>query len=209
MPTALVTGATRGAGRAIAVALARAGWQVCALGRDRRALEDLRADHGITPYAMDLTDRDELRALAQDVTPQALIHAALRWPGAERFEDLAEAEIDMALEVNLNAMMHLTRAMLPSMRAARSGAIRVVTPLPGHAASAVESAVTGAVIAFARSLDAELAPHGISVAATWQGAALFAEAGVDILRDLAPTPSRRSPEYWAAGGPRPENRKET
>lgn len=57
MTKALVTGATRAPGRAIATMLANKGWNVHALGRDRITLDEMRGEHGIVPLAMDLTDR--------------------------------------------------------------------------------------------------------------------------------------------------------
>lgn len=185
MGSALVTGATRGAGRAIACALAEAGWTVWGLGRDRHVLDELRADHGIVPFALDLTDRDELRALAGGIRPDVVIHAALRWPEAERFLATEEAEIDMAFEVNLSATLHLTRALLPAMLDAHRGAIRVVVPAPTEAASMILQMVGAATAAFARGLARELAGAGVTVGLIEAGAASDAETARAVLKDLA------------------------
>jgi len=76
MTKALVTGATRAPGRLIATTLAKGGWEVHALGRDRVVLEEKRGDHGIAPMAMDLTDRDYVRFVVEGMEPEAVIRAA-------------------------------------------------------------------------------------------------------------------------------------
>lgn len=89
--TALVTGATYGAGQAIAVALAKAGWRTHALGHDRSVLDEMRAGYGILPLAMDLTDRDDLRVIAGYMQLDAVVLAPIRWSQEGRFVDLGEA----------------------------------------------------------------------------------------------------------------------
>jgi NADP-dependent 3-hydroxy acid dehydrogenase YdfG len=163
MRTVLVTGATRSPGRIIAAELAKAGLCTYALGRDRIALDEMRADHGVVPLAMDLTDRDELRAVAEEIRFDALVHAALRWPESAAFLEASEADIDMALEVNLSAMAQLTHMVLPSMIRNRSGDIVVLGARNQHATSLVEKTVGAALSAFVAGLRSEVAPHGVSV----------------------------------------------
>ena len=63
MPTVLITGATSGIGRAMAVALGEAGYEVHAIGRNKAALDDLRASRpNIVPLALDVTDRAQIEA---------------------------------------------------------------------------------------------------------------------------------------------------
>ncbi|OAP36644.1 hypothetical protein AU381_19350 [Sinorhizobium glycinis] len=163
MTKALVTGATRAPGRVIAATLADAGWEVHALGRDRVVLEEMRANHGIVPMAMDLTDRDYVRFVVEGMEPDVLVHSALRWPDKARFLNLSEADIDMALEVNLSATIHLTRAVLPSMIARRQGALLMVSPEESGAASLIERTVASAVNGLAHALRSEISNTGVSV----------------------------------------------
>lgn len=159
----LVTGATRGPGRAIAAGLATAGYETCALGRDRVVLEELRGDFGVLPMALDLTDREAVKLIVDGMSPDVIVHAALRWPTHGGFQELDEADVDMALEVNLSATLHLTRSALPSMKARGEGGIFIVTSGSGTAATLLERTVDGANAAFVEALRGEVAGHGIVV----------------------------------------------
>lgn len=181
MTKALVTGATRTPGRVIATMLAKEGWEVHALGRDRVALEELRGDHGIVPMALDLTDRDYVRSVAEGMEPEIVVHAALRWPAETQFLQLTEADIDMALEVNLSATLHVTRAVLPSMIARGRGALVMVSPDFDHAASAVEKTAAAAIDGLVRSLSDELAGTGVSVRRLSLGKPPFDKLGIEAL----------------------------
>ena len=173
MAQALVTGATSGIGRAISLALHRAGYEVTALGRDRAALDALAA-LGMTALAVDLTDRAGLRAAVAGLTPDILVNNAGMVPPPGDFCDLDEDEIDRAVAVNLTAALALTRAVLPGMRAraqdeARNGApahVLFTGSIVGHAPfanMALYAATKAAIGGFAQSLRLDLAPHGIRV----------------------------------------------
>ncbi|ANQ24690.1 hypothetical protein BA893_24165 [Vibrio natriegens] len=163
MKKALVTGATRQVGKAMAVALSQAGCKTYALGRDRLVLDEIRADFGIEPLAIELTERDELLGLVETMEIDTLVHAALRWPPVMEFSPLSEADIDMALEVNLSATLHLTRALLPRMFEQGAGDIVFVVPHPDITHSLIEKLLTGVLRDFAALLQSEVSKHGVSV----------------------------------------------
>lgn len=163
MMKALVTGATRAPGRVIATTLAQGGWEVHALGRDRVALEDMRSAFGIIPLAMDLTDREYMQFVATSMEPDLIVHGALRWPEQTRFLSLAEADIDMALEVNLSAMLHVTRTVLPLMIARGHGIFIMLSPNDNEAESVIERTAAGAIETFSRALADETRGTGVSV----------------------------------------------
>ncbi|CAO5153191.1 D-threitol dehydrogenase [Frankia sp. AiPs1] len=122
--TAVVTGATSGIGRAIAVALGQAGARVVALGRRTEALEsvvtDLRDAGGAAAgFPCDLADRAELRRVTQRAVepfgePDILVTSAgvnLRPP----FGELTDEEWDQTMAVNLDAPFLLGRRYGPGM----------------------------------------------------------------------------------------------
>jgi len=185
MTKALVTGATRAPGRAIATSLAREGWEVHALGRDRIALDEMRGEHGIVPLAMDLTDREYVSAVAEGLKPDVLVHAALRWPKEAQFLGLLEADIDMALEVNLSATMHITRAVLPSMIERGRGAFLILSLEYSDAKSVIERAAAGALDGFARALAEEVRGTGVFVHRLSLGQPPFERLGSEVLALLS------------------------
>ncbi|MFK0333956.1 SDR family oxidoreductase [Rhizobium sp. NPDC090275] len=163
MNRVMVTGATRAPGRNVATALAKKGWEVHALGRDRIALEEMRGDFGICPMAMDLTDRDYVRLVAEGLQLDAIVHAALRWPEEGSFLRLAEADIDMALEVNLSATLHLTRAIVPSMIAQGYGTVIMIAPSSADRSTFLERSLASAISGVSDALRHDLVGTGVSV----------------------------------------------
>src|SRR5262245_12955441 len=165
--TAVITGATSGIGRAIALALADAGYDVFALGRSEAALEELRASHvGITPIAVDVTDRDVLETVISGIEVDVLINNAGIMPPLGNFADAKISDIDTALEVNLSSAIILTRLVAPGMRDRRSGHILFTGSTAGHGPFpnvAVYSATKAALSGFAAALRADLSPFGIRV----------------------------------------------
>jgi 3-hydroxy acid dehydrogenase/malonic semialdehyde reductase len=166
MTNALVTGATSGIGRAIALALAAAGYKTYALGRNTAALGDLGNLPNIIPLAADLADREAVGALVEGLEIDILINNAGVVPQVCGFAETDAAEIDATIEVNLSAALHLTHALLPGMLARRRGDLIFTGSTAGHAPAAkyaIYSATKAAIGAFATALRAEVAPAGIRV----------------------------------------------
>jgi NADP-dependent 3-hydroxy acid dehydrogenase YdfG len=165
--TALVTGATSGIGRAIALALSEAGYEVYATGRSETALRQLRSTHpGITAIAADVTDRDALEAIVSDLRIDVLINNAGMMPPLGNFADMKMSDIDATLKVNLTAAIVLTRLVVPQMRERGAGHIIFTGSSAAHAAFpniAVYSATKAALSGFAAALRADLSAHGVRV----------------------------------------------
>ncbi len=155
--TAFITGATSGIGRAMAVKLSDTGYDVYAVGRNRAALEELRASRpAITPIAVDVTDRSALEALVKDLRIDVLINNAGMMPPLGNFADMEIADIEATLAVNLGAVILLIRLVVPQMRDRSAGHILFTGSSAGHAAfaniavySATKAAIAGVRRCFA------------------------------------------------------------
>jgi enoyl-[acyl-carrier protein] reductase III len=170
----LVTGGTRGIGRAIALALAEAGATVVSnYARNDEAAEALRRDAAERQLAIetlraDLTSPKGLAAVQERMQQAAgsiisLVHCA--GTGVHRpFAELTTRHWDWTMALNVRAFFELARQMLPLLTAgsaivpvSSAGALRAV---PAYAAV---GASKGALEALSRHLAAELAPKGIRV----------------------------------------------
>lgn len=112
--TALVTGASGGIGAAVVERLCREGLQVHALARSGQALQELAARTGCVPHVLDVTDLAGLQALTREVAFDVLVNNA----GVDRprkFLDAREDDIDLLVDVNLRAVLHLCRLVVPGM----------------------------------------------------------------------------------------------
>ncbi len=151
----------------MALALSEAGYDVYAVGRSKSALEELRATRpGITPIAVDVTDREALEAVVSDLHIDVLINNAGVMPPLGNFADMKISDIDTTLEVNLSSAIILTRLVVPQMRDRGAGHIVFTGSSAGHAAFpnvAVYSATKAAIAGFAAALRADLSSHGIRV----------------------------------------------
>ncbi len=126
--SALVTGASRGIGRAVAGALASAGARVFLLARSAETLEQLAAElgHGAVAVPCDVTDAPALgRAMtavltAADGAVDILVNNAGVFPLAP-VADTSPASFEQTLQANLAAPFRVLHAVLPGMRARQRG----------------------------------------------------------------------------------------
>jgi 3-hydroxy acid dehydrogenase/malonic semialdehyde reductase len=167
VPTAFVTGATSGIGRAMALALCDAGYDVYASGRSASALDALRAERaGIVPIALDITDREAAEAIVMGLDIDVLINNAGMMPPLGNFSEMAISDIDTTLEVNLSAAVIMTRLIVPQMCRRQSGHIIFTGSSAAHVAFpniAVYSAAKAAIAGFAAALRADLSQYGVRV----------------------------------------------
>jgi 3-hydroxy acid dehydrogenase/malonic semialdehyde reductase len=168
MMQALVTGGTSGIGRAIALALYRAGHRVMVTGRNPQALADLAAE-GLLPVAMDLAapDLSTRLALALDgFQPDVLVNNAGMVAPPGNFCDMEEADIHRSIATNLTQALLVTRAIAPGMQKRGRGHIFFTGSIAGHTPypnMAVYAATKAALGGFARSLRLDLSPSGVRV----------------------------------------------
>ena len=187
--TALVTGATSGIGREIALQLAELGWRVIAVGRDREGLAQLEeASALITPRAADLLTGD-LAALVPDRV-DALVHAAGISPST-RVEDTADADWERVFALNVTAGAALVRHALPALLDAR-GTVVLVNSGAGTAArprNAPYAASKHALRALANGLRAEEEGNGVRVSTVYPGPTDTPMFGGDVDRGELIRPS--------------------
>ena len=177
---AIVTGASRGLGRAIVEALVAEGVRVVAAARDEDALTALREACGSDQVLAAPTDVSD-RAAVAGLVPQALdsfgrldllVSNAGVFP-AGRFEDLPLEEWDRAVAVNLLAPVVLAKAAAPTLLGQGSGKVLTVAStsgLTGKPVLAAYSATKAAVIRFTEALAGEWAGRGVQVNAIAPGA---------------------------------------
>jgi NAD(P)-dependent dehydrogenase (short-subunit alcohol dehydrogenase family) len=168
----LITGSSRGLGRAIAEAALDAGHRVVATARRPEQLAGLAARHGdhIHPVALDVTDFAAAeRAVEAAVEAYGRLDVVVNNAG---YADLAAVE-DMTIDAfraqidtNLLGVVNVTKAALPVMREQGAGHIVQVSSLGGRIANAGLSAYQAAKFAvggFSEALAQEVAPLGIKV----------------------------------------------
>jgi NAD(P)-dependent dehydrogenase (short-subunit alcohol dehydrogenase family) len=179
---ALITGAGRGIGRATALRLARAGCDLVLVARTRAELEAVAAEaapSGVRTLVLpaDVTDDAQVesalqRAVVQLGTISILVNNAGSAPPRTRVGKATVAEWDRVLATCLRAPMVLSRLLLPDMLAHKRGAIinigsvAACTVRPGEAAYAAAKA---GLVAFTRTLFAEVRDSGIKVAVICPG----------------------------------------
>ncbi len=185
---ALVTGAARGIGAAIAQALAADGATLTLLGRRRDALQSLAAElpgtgHGVV--VADVADVSQLRdAFAQARERSGAITLLVNNAGQAESAPFAKTSLELwqrMLAVNLTGSFLCAQAALPDMLQAGFGRIVNVAStagLKGYAYVAAYSAAKHGVLGLTRSLALEVAKKGITVNAVCPG-----YTDTDILRD--------------------------
>jgi NADP-dependent 3-hydroxy acid dehydrogenase YdfG len=128
--TALVTGASSGIGAATVERLRREGLEVHALARNAANLDELARRTGCIPHALDVSDTAGLARLAAEVSFDILVNNA----GVDRPGSILKADaegIDLLVDVNLRAVLHLCRLVVPGMVARDRGHVVNISSIAG------------------------------------------------------------------------------
>jgi NADP-dependent 3-hydroxy acid dehydrogenase YdfG len=163
MSSILITGASKGIGRATAVELARRGHRVIATARDPRALDGLDVDQRLR---LDVTDQASVDAAVAEAGEIDILVSNAGVIFRAAVEASPAAEIERLYALNTVGAVRVTQAVLPQMRERKKGRLVFVssvggrTVFPGNAAYA---ATKWALEAFAEALAMELADFGIDV----------------------------------------------
>lgn len=173
--TALVTGASKGIGRAIALRLAPA-HRIVAVARSRDALDALAKEIGArggacTPIACDVGDPAAVARALGGVDADVLVNNA--GVGVLKpFLDMTPEEWHRQVDVNVNALYHVTRAVLPGMVARGRGHVVTIGSLAGRNPFAGGSCYAGTkhfVNGFSESLMLEVRDRGVKVSVVMPG----------------------------------------
>ena len=181
MATVLVTGASRGIGKATCLTLARAGHRVIGGMRDPRRSPELAATAAaeslpIVVRAMDVDDDDSVRhGVAEVAAEHGPIDALVNNAGIERHGSIEEVRLSdfrAVMETNYFGAIRCIQAVLPAMRARQSGCIVNVSSVAGRICSSPlgpYAASKFALEAISEALAQEVKRHGIRVAVVEPG----------------------------------------
>jgi len=216
--TWLITGASRGIGRALIVELLARGEKVAATARNADDLAGLAVpgDGNFVALAMDVTDESTVAA-ARDAAVKTFgrIDVLVNNAGSGligAIEEVSQPEIQALFETNVFGPLRVIRSILPVMRAQKSGYIINIGSIAGRigsAGSGLYCASKFAVAGISEALAAELAPLNIHVTVVEPGAIRsdflgrsYRETPVQI-DDYAETVGRRRQESRAMNGTQP------
>ena len=166
-PVALVTGATSGIGKAAALALAGAGFEVIGTGRNTARITPRG---GVTYLDLDVSSDESVAAVVQQVTGRfgrldvLVNNAGIGSAGAAEENSVVQAQ--GVFDVNVFGLIRMTRAVLPHMRAQGSGRIINISSVLGFLPApygALYAASKHAVEGYSESVDHEVREHGVRV----------------------------------------------
>jgi 3-oxoacyl-[acyl-carrier protein] reductase len=164
----VITGASKGIGRAAADALAEQGWTV--IGVARSAPQCFPGEF----ISADLGDQDQTGALANELAARGNVLGIVNNVGLAKHETIDAVELRVftaVMDLNVRPALQLTQALLPGMRSARFGRIINVTSLVtrGFAFRASYAAAKAALESLTRTMALELAAHDITANAIAPG----------------------------------------
>jgi NAD(P)-dependent dehydrogenase (short-subunit alcohol dehydrogenase family) len=204
---ALVTGGSRGIGRAIAMALSGLGHDVTIIGRSQAALTQAVAD-GVAKRALSVDVTDE-KALSQAITDGGPYHILINNAGAAESAPFQTTSLDLfrrMMAVNVESAFIATRSALPGMMKLGSGRIinvASIAGLKGYPYVSSYCAAKHAVVGMTRALALELAKTRITVNALCPGYTdtdLIAEAANKIAAKTG-LPAAKAIEHFAKTNP--------
>jgi NAD(P)-dependent dehydrogenase (short-subunit alcohol dehydrogenase family) len=181
-PWAVVTGASRGIGKAVAVRLAQDGFALCLVASTTHGcdatLGEIESEGGrAETFGCDLGDRAQVRGLVADLlerhpTIEVLVNNA-GIAGTAHFPEFPDSLWDEIMAVNLDSVFVLSRGLVPALRAARSGAsivnVSSVLSLLAADGTAAYMASKAALNHLTRAMAVELGRDGIRVNAIAPG----------------------------------------
>lgn len=185
MSTALITGATSGFGRAIALKLAEHGWNVIITGRRSERLESLEKEitsvyeTKVFSLNFDIRNRNEVHLAIASLphdwkTIDLLVNNAGLASGLNPIQDGDINDWDLMIDTNVKGLLYVSKEIMPGMVERKKGHIVNIGSIAGKEAYAkgnVYCATKHAVDALSKSMRIDMLPYGIKVTAINPGAA--------------------------------------
>lgn len=180
--TALVTGASTGIGSLYAEQLARRGYDLVLVARNRERLNALagrlttETRQNVEVFPADLANTDDLAKVERKLREDATISMLVNNAGIGTHTSLLESDVERMAEMislNVTALTRLTYAAVPGFVARKQGAIINISSIVSLAPEMLNGVYGGSktyVTAFTRSLNKELAGKGVQVQAVLPGA---------------------------------------
>jgi hypothetical protein len=192
---AAITGASGGIGAIYADRLARRGFDLLLIARDAERLQAaarrIEADTGrqVEVLSADLTKREDVLRVERRLQADENIALLVNNAGVGGTQPLVQSDVDkleQMVQLNVTALVRLTRAIAPALVARGEGAIINIASIAALAPEVLSGTYAGSkafVLAFTQSLHHELSPKGIQVQAVLPGATstdFWSVAGVPV-----------------------------
>jgi short-subunit dehydrogenase len=188
---AIITGSTKGIGRAVLMLLAKEGWNVAATGRNLEELEELQQkvqslypDCQCLIHRVDFSDKKETTQYGKNIQSNwanidlLVNNVGVFFPGSVHGEE--EGVLEDTMQLNLFSPYYLTRSLLPAMIKRKKGNIINICSIASFMAYPNGGAYTiskYALLGFSKSLREEMKPFGIKVTSIMPGATWSASWG--------------------------------
>ena len=212
-PAAVITGGTKGLGRAFAEVFAAQGFDICVCARTQTDLDAMQAEwttrfpqQHLHVFAADLSKKSDVMHFAGCVrnlwtrVDVLINNAGLFMPGA--ISEEREGTLETLMEVNLYSAYHLTRALLPLMQVHRRGHIFNLCSIASIMAYPNGGSYTitkFAMLGFSKVLREEMKPFGLKVTALLPGATWSDSwLGADYPTERLMQPDDVARMVWAA-----------
>ena len=192
--TFLITGASDGIGKQIALALAKLGANLILLGRNQQNLDSVKTEAqqlgsaNVEAYSVDISNPEAIKEFTAKLTEthkslEGIINNAGIWQHKANLEEIPDDEILAVLNTNLTGMIFLTKKVMPLLKAATEACIINISSRSGYAAQAGQSVYSASkygVRGFTEVLREDLKDSSIHVAGIYQGGTntkMFDKAG--------------------------------
>lgn len=172
---AVITGASKGLGKAIALSLSEAGADIVLISRDIEKLNEVATEaskNGITAvsYRADVTDESQVNSVAKKIIEQfGKVHILVNNAGINVRKAITDFTLDeyrKVMDTNVTGVFLMCRALIPYMRGNGYGRIINLTSIMSHVGlpgRSVYAASKSALLGFTKALALELAPDKITV----------------------------------------------